>query len=68
MAQTVIGVDVAKDWIDVKPRGGKGERIAMEAGALRRFAERRRGKGRRWSSRRREAMTGRSWRRWRRRG
>jgi len=39
MAQTVIGVDVAKDWIDVQPLGGKGERIAMEAAALRRFAE-----------------------------
>jgi transposase len=40
MAQIVIGVDVAKEWIDVRPRGGKGERIAMEEGALRRFAER----------------------------
>ena len=39
MAQTVIGVDVAKDWIDVQPLGGKGERIAMEAAALRHFAE-----------------------------
>ena len=39
MAQTVIGVDVAKDWIDARPRGGKSERIAMEEGALRRFAE-----------------------------
>jgi transposase len=39
MAQTVIGVDVAKDWIDAQPLGGKGERIAMEEGALRRFAE-----------------------------
>jgi transposase len=40
MAQMVIGVDVAKDWIDARPRGGKIERIAMEEEALRRFAER----------------------------
>jgi transposase len=40
MARDVIGVDVAKDWIDARPRGGTSERIAMEAGALRRFAER----------------------------
>lgn len=39
MAQTVIGVDVAKHWIDARPLGGKGERIAMEEAALRRFAE-----------------------------
>lgn len=39
MARIVIGVDVAKDWIDARPRGGKSERIAMETGALRRFAE-----------------------------
>ena len=40
MAQTVIGVDVAKHWIDAQPRGGKAERIAMGEKALRRFAER----------------------------
>lgn len=39
MAQRVIGVDVAKDWIDARPLGGKGERIAMEEASLRRFAE-----------------------------
>jgi hypothetical protein len=33
MAQTVIGVDVSKDWIDTRPRGGKSTRIAMEEGA-----------------------------------
>jgi transposase len=40
MTREIVGVDVAKDWIDVQPLGGKAERIAMEAGALRRFAER----------------------------
>jgi transposase len=40
MAREFIGVDVAKDWIDVQPRGGRSERIAMEPGALRRFAKR----------------------------
>jgi transposase len=40
MARKVIGVDVAKDWIDVQPLGGRGERVAMEATALRGFAER----------------------------
>jgi transposase len=40
MARIIIGVDVAKDWIDAQPRGGKPERIAMEEGALGRFAER----------------------------
>jgi transposase len=39
MAQSIIGVDVAKDWIDARPRGGKLERIAMEEAALRRFGE-----------------------------
>jgi transposase len=39
MAQIVIGVDVAKDWIDARRLGGKVERIAMEEVALRRFAE-----------------------------
>jgi transposase len=40
MARKVIGVDVAKDWIDVQPLSGRGERVAMEATALRGFAER----------------------------
>ena len=39
MARFVIGVDVAKDWIDARPLGGKAERIAMDPKALRRFAE-----------------------------
>ena len=29
MPQDIIGVDVAKDWIDVRPVGGRAERIAM---------------------------------------
>ena len=39
MAWKAIGVDVAKDWIDVQRLDGKGERIAMEPKALRRFAK-----------------------------
>lgn len=38
MSQVSIGVDVAKDWIDVQPRRGKPERIAMRPDALDAFA------------------------------
>src|SRR5919108_6051057 len=38
MPQDIIGVDVAKDWIDVRPVGGRAERIAMAPETLRRFA------------------------------
>lgn len=38
MAENVIGVDVAKDWIDVHMQDETARRIAMEAAPLRRFA------------------------------
>ncbi|HYN45093.1 MAG TPA: IS110 family transposase [Allosphingosinicella sp.] len=39
MPQFVIGVDVAKDWIDAQERNGKAERIEMQPAPLRRFAK-----------------------------
>jgi transposase len=38
MPQTIIGVDVAKDWIDTQEFGGGAARLAMEPKVLRRFA------------------------------
>ena len=38
MPQIAIGVDVAKNWIDVAEPSRKPRRIAMEPAALRRFA------------------------------
>ena len=39
MPREIIGVDVAKDWIDVQPLDGRPERIAMTPAALADFAE-----------------------------
>jgi transposase len=38
MPENVIGVDVAKDWIDVQPLDGKSRRIEMKPATLHRFA------------------------------
>ena len=45
MPREIIGVDVAKDWIDVQGSDGKPERIAMEPAALDRFAQDAAGRG-----------------------
>ena len=39
MAENVIGVDVAKDWIDVHPLAGSARRIEMKTALLKRFAQ-----------------------------
>jgi transposase len=38
MPRQIVGVDVAKDWIDTQPLGGRPERIAMAQAALAAFA------------------------------